>query len=55
MNVQTVIFPEHIGYPFSVDGKPNYYLLQVHYDNPNNIQGLVFETGVEFFYTPKLR
>lgn len=55
LNIQTVVFPEHIGYPFSVDGIPSYYLLQVHYDNPNHLQGLTFETGVEFFYSSKLR
>jgi len=52
---KTVVYPEHVGFPFAVDGKPTYYLLEVHFDNPHNVNNITFETGVELFYTSKLR
>ncbi|KAG4066822.1 hypothetical protein HA402_012889 [Bradysia odoriphaga] len=50
-----VVFPDHTGYPFAVDGKQNYYMLEVHLDNPQGLAGLTFETGLEIFYTSQLR
>lgn len=53
--IQPVLYPEYTGYPVAVDGKTSYYLLEVHFDNPNSLSGLTFETGVEILYTPELR
>lgn len=50
---KTVIFPEHVGFP--VGPNPSYYLLEVHFDNPNNLVNVSFESGLEIFYTPNLR
>ncbi|KAJ6644163.1 DBH-like monooxygenase protein 1 like [Pseudolycoriella hygida] len=50
-----VLYPEHVGYPFAVDGQTNYYLLEVHFDNPNSLPGITFESGLEIFYTSELR
>lgn len=46
--------PENIGYPIGDGPDPraqSYYLLSIHYDNPNELKGLNFRTGVEFHYT----
>lgn len=53
--IQTVVYPDHVGYPLAVDGKTTYHLLEVHIDNPNNLRGVTFETGVEILYTPRIR
>ncbi len=53
--MQPVLYPEHTGYPLAVDGQPSYYLLEVHFDNPEHLPGLTFETGLEIFYTDQLR
>lgn len=53
--IQTVVYPDHVGYPLAVDGKTTYHMLEVHIDNPNNLRGVAFETGVEILYTPRIR
>ncbi len=53
--MQTVLYPEHVGYPIGVDGKPTYYLLEVHYNNPEIAKGVTVESGMEIFYTRELR
>jgi len=52
---KTVVYPDHVGYPLAVDGKTTYQMLEVHIDNPNNLRGVKFETGVEILYTPRIR
>lgn len=54
-NIQPVMYPEHVGYPFAENGTHNYYLLEVHMDNPQSLAGITFESGLEIFYTPQLR
>ncbi|CAL8068078.1 unnamed protein product [Orchesella dallaii] len=49
-----LIFPEHVGVPMSEDG-PEYFLMQVHYDNPQGLAGLKIRSIVEVQYTPDLR
>lgn len=39
--------PDHIGVP--IDGRDNYYMLEVHYDNPT------FKKCMYFLYTDSLR
>jgi hypothetical protein len=46
--------PEHVGYPLGEEPE-EYYMLEVHYDNPHEQSNVRFETGVELYYTPKLR
>jgi len=44
--------PGDAGIPF---GEFPYYMLEVHYNNPEKITGLVFEAAVEVTYTNRLR
>ncbi|CAL8110024.1 unnamed protein product [Orchesella dallaii] len=49
-----MIFPEGVGYPFPEKlGENNYYMFEVHYDNPESLPGLTFKTGGRVVYTAK--
>mmetsp|Transcript_46416 Transcript_46416/g.77142 ORF Transcript_46416/g.77142 Transcript_46416/m.77142 type:complete len:668 (-) Transcript_46416:45-2048(-) len=45
-------FPEHVGFP--IEGL-QYVLLEIHYDNPNEIEGIVDSSGVRIYWTDELR
>jgi len=47
-------FPETVGFPIGLETN-EYFLLESHYDNPEERSDLVVENGMEFMYTPKLR
>ncbi|KAK8380027.1 hypothetical protein O3P69_016584 [Scylla paramamosain] len=49
------MFPEHVGFPIGEQGKATYFMMEMHYDNPNFREGVVDSSGVRFFYTDKLR
>lgn len=49
------MFPENVGYSIGEEAGQQYYMMEIHYDNPAEIEGLKFETGVEFYYTDELR
>ncbi|ODN04980.1 DBH-like monooxygenase protein 1 [Orchesella cincta] len=49
---QNVVLPGDVGIPF---GESAYYMLEVSYDNPEEITGLTLEVGLEAIYTSKLR
>ncbi len=49
--------PDNVGYPIS-DADANvqsYYMLELHLDNPEKLEGLEFNTGTRFYYTNNLR
>lgn len=51
-------FPANVGYPLGEGenaGKQLYYMLEIHYDNPDEVAGLKFKTGVQFYYTDEIR
>lgn len=48
-------YPPHTGYPIGTEDSPNNYFLELHYDNPENIEGRKDNSGVRFYYTPHLR
>ncbi|XP_033104846.1 DBH-like monooxygenase protein 1 [Anneissia japonica] len=50
-----LVFPEQAGYPVGARGDVRYFQLQVHYDNPQLLQGSRDNSGVRIYYTPKLR
>ncbi|CAG7826683.1 unnamed protein product [Allacma fusca] len=50
-----LILPENIGIPLNEFGLPEYFLLEVHYDNPKKLVDLHYSTGVEVYTTPRLR
>ncbi len=40
IHIQDFIVPDGIGIPIGGSNKPNYVLLEVHYDNPNLDSGI---------------
>lgn len=51
-----VLLSDHVGLPMGEDyGGANYYVLQVHYDNPKLKKGVVDSSGLRIFYTDQLR
>ncbi|CAL8076544.1 unnamed protein product [Orchesella dallaii] len=49
-----IFFPEHVGLPISEHGA-EYFMLEVHYNNPNLIPNLNLRVSVEAYYTNQLR
>jgi len=48
-------FPSHAGYPIGESDSPKNFLLEMHYDNPQHIQGQRDSSGLSIYYTDKLR
>ncbi|XP_067141854.1 DBH-like monooxygenase protein 1 homolog [Centruroides vittatus] len=46
------LFPDHVGVPLYGNA---YYVLEIHYDNPSFTKGIVDNSGLRLYYTPKLR
>ncbi|XP_069169748.1 DBH-like monooxygenase protein 1 [Procambarus clarkii] len=50
------MYPEHVGVPLGEEhGGATYFMLEIHYDNPNLRTGIVDSSGVRIMYTQKLR
>ncbi|ODN05523.1 DBH-like monooxygenase protein 1, partial [Orchesella cincta] len=49
-----IFFPDHVGIPLS-ESPNEYYLLQMHYDNPEVLSGLQLRFSLEVYYTSILR
>jgi len=47
-------FPVNVGLEMSVD-YISYVKLQIHYDNPDEVSGVVDSSGLKIYYTPTLR
>ncbi|CAL8068076.1 unnamed protein product [Orchesella dallaii] len=54
MGGKPFFFPEHVGIPMSENGS-EYFMLQVHYDNPELISGRQISVALEAYYTNNLR
>ncbi|XP_067141872.1 DBH-like monooxygenase protein 1 [Centruroides vittatus] len=51
---ESFILPKHVGLPFG--GKDGiFFLLEIHYDNPNLMSGIVDHSGLRLYYTTHLR
>ncbi|GFU45377.1 DBH-like monooxygenase protein 1 [Nephila pilipes] len=51
---EDIVLPEHVGLPLEPSpGK--YYMMEVHYDNPNLIKDVVDHSGFRIYYTSMLR
>lgn len=53
-----MVFPENVGYPISEGsdaGIHQYYMLEIHYDNVDELSGPSFKTGTRVYYTDNLR
>ncbi|XP_050714988.1 uncharacterized protein LOC126997820 [Eriocheir sinensis] len=50
------MFPDHAGFPIGEEhGVATYFMMEMHYDNPNLRQGVVDSSGVRIYYTENLR
>ena len=49
---ELTLFPDFLGFPFT---EGEYFKLEVHYDNPQQLEGVHFETGLKLYYTDQLR
>ena len=36
---QAFYYPEHVGFPIGKTDSPKIIILEIHYDNPNNVEG----------------
>lgn len=51
---EILVLPEMTGYPIGDSGRQEYFMLEVHVDNPELETGN-YETGIDLFYTSKVR
>ncbi|XP_042889307.1 DBH-like monooxygenase protein 1 [Penaeus japonicus] len=50
------VFPDHVGLPIGEEhGGATYFMMEMHYDNPNYRQGIVDSSGLRVFLTETLR
>nr|XP_027217094.1 DBH-like monooxygenase protein 1 [Penaeus vannamei] len=50
------MFPDHVGVPLGEEhGGATYFMLEIHYNNPNLRKGVVDSSGVRIMYSEKLR
>ncbi|CAL8068132.1 unnamed protein product [Orchesella dallaii] len=49
-----IFFPPHVGLSMSENGE-EYFMLQVHYDNPNLLSNLRISSSIDLYYTSTLR
>ncbi|XP_064084123.1 DBH-like monooxygenase protein 1, partial [Macrobrachium nipponense] len=48
--------PEHVGFPLGEEhGGATYFMMELHYENPNLRKGIVDNSGLRIYYTEKLR
>ncbi|XP_074653955.1 DBH-like monooxygenase protein 1 isoform X2 [Tubulanus polymorphus] len=52
---ETIIMPDHIGLPIGGPDETRYYLLQIHYDNPDKLSGVKDSSGMRVHYTSEMR
>nr|XP_028579274.1 DBH-like monooxygenase protein 1 [Podarcis muralis] len=48
-------YPPHVGLSIGTASDPQYVLMEVHYDNPSYMEGMIDNSGLRLFYTPDLR
>ena len=54
--VQITLFPDDLGMPIGLDdGRTEYYMTEVHFDNPELREDLDILAGFEIYYTSELR
>lgn len=51
---EMLVLPEMTGYPIGDSGRQEYFMFEVHVDNPE-LQTGTFEIGIDLFYTSKVR
>ncbi|XP_066461665.1 DBH-like monooxygenase protein 1 isoform X1 [Eleutherodactylus coqui] len=48
-------YPPHAGLSIGTSTDPTYVLMEVHYDNPLQQEGLIDNSGIKLYYTPQTR
>nr|XP_020635575.1 DBH-like monooxygenase protein 1 isoform X1 [Pogona vitticeps] len=48
-------YPPRVGLSIGTALDPQYVLMEVHYDNPSYVEGMIDNSGLRLFYTPDLR
>ncbi|CAJ0960035.1 unnamed protein product, partial [Ranitomeya imitator] len=48
-------YPPHVGLSIGTPTDPSYVLMEVHYDNPHQQEGLIDSSGIKLYYTPHIR
>ncbi|XP_070572311.1 DBH-like monooxygenase protein 1 homolog [Ptychodera flava] len=48
-------FPEHAGFSLGSVGDPTFVMVEIHYDNPDNLDNIYDSSGIRIYYTPTLR
>ncbi|XP_068720678.1 DBH-like monooxygenase protein 1, partial [Montipora capricornis] len=48
-------FPKHVGFPIGTPDSPKVVILEVHYDNPQEREGMIDSSGLRLYYTKRLR
>jgi len=52
---QKITFPANVGWPIGETNETEYWKLEIHYDNPKSLSGVLINAGVNVFYTDQLR
>ncbi|XP_076454775.1 dopamine beta-hydroxylase-like [Babylonia areolata] len=55
MGAEAMVYPEEAGVPIGGEDFSRFVLLEVHYNNPQHLTGLVDSSGMRFHVTRKLR
>ncbi|XP_026505329.1 DBH-like monooxygenase protein 1 [Terrapene carolina triunguis] len=53
--IKAFTYPPHVGLSIGTSTDPQYVLMEVHYDNPSYLEGLIDNSGLRLFYTTDLR
>ncbi|XP_031557426.1 DBH-like monooxygenase protein 1 [Actinia tenebrosa] len=49
------VYPEHVGYPVGTNDSGSVIIMEIHYDNPKNVEGRLDNSGVTLYYTSDVR
>jgi hypothetical protein len=45
------VYPDNVAFPFGGEGFPEYLVMELHYDNPQMMQGIVDSSGMRLWYS----
>ncbi|KAK3586453.1 hypothetical protein CHS0354_001836 [Potamilus streckersoni] len=52
---KTFYYPEHVGLSIGAPDDPDFYIMETHYDNPDQKSGVIDNSGIRITLTKKLR
>ncbi|GIY63848.1 DBH-like monooxygenase protein 1 [Caerostris extrusa] len=50
---ENLVLPEDVGLPLEIS-PAKYYMMEIHYDNPGKVEGIIDHSGLRIYYTPKV-